>query len=161
MSLPELFGEGTDLTPLQMSVRAITIFILTLIFIRVSGSRSFGIKTPFDNVINILLGAILSRAVAGASPFLATLCAALSIVLLHRLFAWICIYSDFFGKLVKGESTILYKEGALMTENMKRCSISEKDLMEAIRLNGGKNSLSDIKEACMERDGKISIVPKE
>jgi uncharacterized membrane protein YcaP (DUF421 family) len=161
MNIIELFGEGKDLTPIQMSLRAIVIFIMALIFIRVSGSRSFGIKTPFDNVINILLGAILSRAVVGASPFIATVCASFSIVLIHRIFAWICVYNNFFGKLVKGEPKILYKDGTLIIKNMKHCSVSEKDLTEAIRIKAGKNSLSDIKQACLERNGEISIVPKD
>jgi uncharacterized membrane protein YcaP (DUF421 family) len=160
MSITELFGEEHDLTPGQMSLRAIAIFIITLILLRISGSRSFGIKTPFDNVIYILLGAILSRAVSGASPFFATLAAALSIVLIHRLFAWIGLYSASFGRLAKGSSKILYKDGKLNTHFMKQCDVSEKDLNEAVRLNG-IDSLDKVKEAYMERNGQISIIPKD
>ena len=161
MTLEEIFGEGNDLNPLQMSVRALTIFIIALALIRISGNRSFGIKMPFDNVIYILLGAILSRAVVGASPFISTVVAALSIVLLHRFFAWICLYSDFFGRIVKGNSIVLFQDGKIIDHNMKKCEVSEKDLMEAIRKSSNMDSLEKIKQACMERNGEISVILKD
>jgi uncharacterized membrane protein YcaP (DUF421 family) len=157
----ELFGEGQELTPEQMSIRAISIFILTVALLRIAGSRSFGIKMPFDTVIYILLGSMLSRAIAGASPFFSTLCAAFAIVILHRVFAWICLYSDSFGKLIKGNSKILFDDGKINHHNMKICAVSEKDLMEAIRQNGGKDSFDEIDQAHMERNGQISIIPKK
>src|ERR1700685_3441978 len=68
--LHTLFGEGKDLNTLQMVCRAFVSFFLTLALIRVAGIRTFGKKTPFDNVITIMLGSIFSRVVVGASPFI-------------------------------------------------------------------------------------------
>ena len=50
-----LWGSGKDLTALQMSVRALAIFFITLALVRLSGRRSFGRKTAFDNIIVIIL----------------------------------------------------------------------------------------------------------
>jgi len=86
-----LFGQGRDLDPLQMSLRAVLVFLIALVLIRVSGRRSFGQRSPFDSVVVILLGATLSRAIVGASPFVATVLASLVIVVCHRLLAWICM----------------------------------------------------------------------
>lgn len=161
LPVERLFGEGQDLTALQMGLRALVMFIVALILIRLSGRRSFGLKMPFDNVIYILLGAILSRAVTGSSPFFSVITAAIVIVLLHRGCAWIALYSDAFGCLIKGDSDILYKNGLLEKKKMKRYFITEKDLREEIRKEGNINDINKVSEIYIERDGCISVIKKE
>lgn len=156
----QLIGEGRDLSLFQMAIRAFIIFFIALIFIRFSSRRTFGMNSPFDNVISVLLGAILGRAVIGPSPFISTVIGALVIVLLHRLFAWIALYSDIFGSLIKGNAKIIYKDGKIIRKNMNRFFITDKDLMEGIRLQGNVESLNEIKSAYIERDGKISVIKK-
>ena len=160
-TLIELFGRGTCLTVLQMSLRAAVIGAVCLLLIRFAGSRTFGMKMPLDNVLTILLGAILSRAVVGASPFFATICAAATIVVLHRLCAWLGLYSKFVGKIVKGEEKILFENGQLNDKNMKHCSITEKDIIEGVRLNSNLDSLEKVKTIYAERSGEISVVKKD
>lgn len=156
--LHELFGHGTDLSVVQLSSRALVVFIIALIFLRFSGRRSFGMRSPFDNVISILLGAVLSRALVGASPFGATIAASFVIVTLHRVCGWLSLYSQLFGKIVKGESKMIYDNKHLDKEALKQFMISEKDLMEEIRVEGKVESLSEINKVYVERDGRISVI---
>jgi uncharacterized membrane protein YcaP (DUF421 family) len=160
-TLTQLFGEGQELDPLQMALRAAVIFIISLVLIRISGRRAFGIRTPFDNVVTILLGAVLSRAITGASPFVATVTAATTIVLLHRFCAWISLHSPKFGYLIKGETKILYKDGKLERDNMRYGMISEKDLLEGLHIQGNIDGLEKAKTVYLERNGHISVIKKE
>lgn len=80
-----LFGNGDQLSALQMALRAAVASVLTLAMIRVAGRRSLGQQRPFDACISVLLGLVLSRAVVGASPFWPTMAAGAALVLLHRL----------------------------------------------------------------------------
>lgn len=154
----DLIGRGVDLTALQMSIRAIIIFIVALVLLRLAGRRSFGMASPFDNVISILLGAVLSRAVVGASPFFATIIASLLIAMLHRLFAWISLYNSKFGGLVKGNLRVIYENGKINEKNMRKSLISKKDLMEGVRKEANVETLEEIDKVYVERDGKISVI---
>lgn len=158
--LVTLFGEGKDLSVMQMCLRALVVFVAGLALIRISGRRSFGQRMPFDNVLAILLGAILSRAVTGASPFLPVLAASATLVALHRLCGWIALYSDKFGRLVKGNSEIIYQNGKLNTDKMKEMLVTQKDLEEGIRVSSNQDSLEKTEAIYIERDGQISVVKK-
>lgn len=157
----KIFGEGDDLEPLQMCARAFVIFILALVLVRLAGRRAFGMGMTFDNVLTILLGAVLSRAITGASPFVATVAAAATIIALYRLCAWISVRSDAFGKVVKGEPRLLYNNGILDEDEMRRSLLSKKDLLEGIHNNANVDTLGETKKVYLERDGKISVVKKE
>lgn len=156
----QIFGEGKDLSVSQMCCRAVVVFIAALIMLRVTGQRTFGNKTAVDQVVMIMLGAILSRGVTGSSPFLPVMGASLVIVVIHRLFAWISIYNDSFSNLVEGKEMLLYKEGKYFRRNMKRCMVSEKDMLESVRIEINDDTLTKVSSMSMERCGSISIVKK-
>jgi uncharacterized membrane protein YcaP (DUF421 family) len=157
----ELIGEGTDLTALQMSIRAVIVFAICLLFIRLAGRRAFGMRMPADNVLIVLLGAVLSRAVSGSSPFFPTLLAGAVIVILYRICSLLGVYSRLFGRMVKGEEKLLYKNGQLLEDSMKQCMVTHKDLYEEIRIKGKTDSLEKIEKIYLERNGEISLVLKK
>ncbi|XZF14565.1 DUF421 domain-containing protein [Chitinophagaceae bacterium MMS25-I14] len=159
-AIETFFGTGKDLNELQMSCRAVVVFIIALLLIRIAGRRSFGIKTAFDNIIVILLGAVLSRAVIGASPFVPTVVAGLVISVLHRCCGWLSIHHKKFDRLMNGEPMILYKDGHINKENMDRSLINEKDLVEGVRSTALFDSLEKAEAIYMERNGQISVVKK-
>jgi uncharacterized membrane protein YcaP (DUF421 family) len=157
----ELFGHGSHLNSLQMSVRAITTFFVALMLIRFTGMRVFGIKSAFDTCIIIMLGAVLARGVVGASPFIPTIAASTALIVIHKIIAGISVTNQFISHLVKGKPLSLYKSGIVNSKNLKKCSLSYGDIMEEVRLTLNQNNLSDIDEIFMERTGKISMIKKE
>lgn len=156
----DLFGVGKDLTALQMSLRAVIIFLVGITLVRMAGRRSFGMREPFDNVLAILLGAILSRCVVGASEFFPTVAACLVIVIMQVMFGKLSYYNRTFGWIVKGEVKILFENGVMNKKNMCRCMISEKDLIEGVRKQAGVESLNEVKIVYLERNGEMSVIKK-
>jgi uncharacterized membrane protein YcaP (DUF421 family) len=156
-----LIGEGTDLNCLQMTDRTIVIFFIALLMLRIAGIRTFGKKTAFDNVIIIMLGAVLSRAIAGASPFIPTICSAFAMVLIHRLLAIMGYFHEGIGKIIKGDRVLLYTNGQQQESNMKSVQISHKDIMEEVRLQANQEDLQGIREIFIERTGEISILKEK
>jgi uncharacterized membrane protein YcaP (DUF421 family) len=153
-----LFGEGPDLDALQMGLRAAAVFLLALGMIRVSGRRSFGQHRPFDACTTVLLGAVLSRAVVGASPFWPTMAAGAVIVLLHRLVAMASLRWPRFESLVSGDKRELVRDGMRDQEEMAKALITARDLDEAVRDKLGDESRA-VRRAVLERDGRVTVDP--
>ena len=157
-SLRTLFGEGPELGALQMALRSAVVFVLALAMIRVSGRRSFGQRRPFDACTTVLLGAVLSRAVVGASPFWATMAAGAVIVLLHRLVAMASLRWPRFERLVSGDKRELVRDGVRDQQEMDKALITARDLDEAVRDKLGDES-RPVRRAVLERDGRLTVDP--
>jgi uncharacterized membrane protein YcaP (DUF421 family) len=155
-----LFGQGEHLTVLQMCLRALVIYLLAVLYVRLAGKRAFGKISTFDNIIVITLGAMLSRAIVGISPFLHILASTLVLVFFHRFVAWITQRNHSIGKIVKGEPVSLFKDGKLNEKNLRKNLISHSDLMEEVRIKSNENSLDNIEEIFLERNGEFGVIKK-
>jgi uncharacterized membrane protein YcaP (DUF421 family) len=156
-----LFGNGEKLNMLQMSMRAFAMFFIMLILIRFTGRRAFAKKSSFDNIIVIMLGAVLARGVVGASPFWATVAASIVMVIMHRITAWLAVKNKPVEKLIKGEYISLYNQKKFVDNNLTKTGISKNDLHESLRLETKKDSLEDIESAYLETNGRISFILKK
>lgn len=156
-----LFGQGKDLTALQMSMRGIIVFVLALLLVRISGRRSFGLHTPLDNIITILLGAILSRAVIGASPFVPVIVCCLIIVLIHRILGWLISRNESFSNIIEGKKILLFKDGHFIDNNMKKAQVCKENIMQGVRESALTDDLEKIDRVYIERNGAISVIKKQ
>ena len=159
-TLVALFGEGRNLDALQMGMRSLAVFVLALVLVRISGRRSFGQRSPFDYVVSILLGAILSRAVVGASPIVPTAVASLVIVVLHRVLAWLCVHSRALERLVVGIEREVFHHGRFDEKQMGAALITETDIYESVRQSLGARDLARVEAAILERNGQLSVIRK-
>lgn len=153
-----LFGEGSDLQIWQMVMRAVAIFLLALLLIRASGRRSFGQHSPFDACVTVLLGAVLSRAVVGASPFWATVAAGAALVLMHRALSIATVRWPKVEDVIAGREIVVIRDGQLDRKAMRRALLTERNLSEAVRQKLGASDFSRVTLALLERDGKITVI---
>src|SRR5438045_2073419 len=126
--LHSIFGSGKDLTILQMMARSVVVFIIALVLLRISGRRSFSLHSPLDNIISIVLGAVLSRAIVGASPFIPVIGSSTALVIIHRLFAYGMVHHPAFTRLVSGKNILLFTEGDFVHENLDKALISRDEI---------------------------------
>lgn len=159
--LIEIFGQGKDLNALQMSCRGIVVALIALVLVRVSGRRSFGLHTPLDNIITISLGAILSRAVVGASAFVPVIVCCFVIVIFHRCLGWLIASNRRFSRFVEGSKILLFSDGHLNPKNMKKALLCEEDMMEGVRKSALTDDMDKIDRVYIERNGDISPIKKE
>lgn len=147
-----------DVNSVQMALRAIAIYAIMLVLVRLASKRFLSKASAFDVIVAIMLGSITSRAINGSAPFLPTIVASVALLGLHWLFATLAAHTSF-GSLVKGEPRLLVKDGEIQDDGMREAKLSENDLKEALRLQAGDPDLSNIKRAYLERSGRISIIP--
>ena len=155
-----LGSEAKDLTFMQISLRAVIVFLATLIMVRLGHKRSLARKSAFDAILLVILASFLARAINGTAPLFATIGAGFVIVLLSRLLALVAYYSHSFGILIKGRPEIIVENGDLIFSSMRRNHISEHDLQEDLRLDAQLEDISGIRVARVERSGDISFVKK-
>jgi uncharacterized membrane protein YcaP (DUF421 family) len=159
-TITAVFGSDRgDLTPVNMMLRAVVVFLFALVIIRIAGIRSFGSKSSFDVVLAITVGSVLSRAVTGNHSFCGCIASGAVLALMHRLFAMMAYRNKKIATLVKGDPHVLLKNNKINWENMKRHNITMDDLMQSVRKKGFME-LTEIDEAVFETDGKISLIPK-
>ena len=155
-----LFGHGKDLDALQVCMRAAVLFAIALVLIRIAGMRAFGRKSSFDSVVTIMLGAVLSRPVVGASPFWPTVAGCAVLVILHRALGMLTAQSRWLERIVKGSSRVVYRDGRDEHPQMMRSGISEADLDEVARRHALVPDRHGVHQIVMESSGELSPVTK-
>lgn len=159
--LEHLFGlhaAPEALTWGQIAARTITAFFVGLFLVRFAVRRFLGRSAGFDVLLVIVLGSVLSRAITGPTPFFMTLGSALLLVVLHRIVAAVAYRWSAFSKLVKGDAVVLVRDGRVVVEALRSTGISQDDLEENLRLKGNVAQISDVAEARLERNGRVSVV---
>jgi uncharacterized membrane protein YcaP (DUF421 family) len=157
-SILGLQAQAKDLTFLQISLRAVMVFIVALVMVRLGDRRFLSKKTAFDAILGFILASMLARAVNGTVSFFPTLGGGFVLVGLHRVMAYLARDSHRFGNLVKGRSDPVIKGGVVLAQAMRRNNLSEHDLQEDLRLNGNVQDPQKVQAAYYERNGQITVV---
>lgn len=142
----------------QMMVRAAVAFLFLLLLIRVGAKRMFGRMGAVDIAVAILLGSTLSRAITANARFAPTLAACALLVAMHGLLAQAAFRSRRVGRLVKGTAQHLVDQGDVRPDAMRQAQVTEDDLIEEMRLNAGTSDVGTIRDAYLERSGRISFI---
>ncbi len=129
--------------------------------LRIAGKRTISQLTTFDFVLLLVIGEATQQAlivddnsITGAILIIGTL------VLIDIGSAWFSKKSSLFDKLANGVPVIIIENGILMKESLDNANIEIGDVLEAARKNQSLESLNQIKYAILEKDGRISIIPK-
>jgi len=162
--LIELFGfhaKADTITTSQICWRTGLVSIIAIILLRISGRRTFASNSGLEMVVKFMLGAILSRAIAGDSPFGPIVAAAVTLVLFHRLLAYATYAFPAFGRLLKGQDSVLVDGGVIKHHELRRASLSEAAMRAAVRGAANLEDLAQTQTVRLEHDGTISVVKKE
>ena len=137
-----------------------TIYLLLLLIFRVAGRRTLAETSSFDLVLLLIIGETTQQAMVGDDDTVTgAVVAILSLVSLDMAINYLKKGFPAFDHLLEGKPVLLVHEGKVQHPAMRANSLDEQDLKEAARLSHGLENMEDVRQATLERDGKISIVP--
>ena len=162
MSISSLLGlNASELSAGQMCLRALVVYIVALLMVRIVGSRRFAGKfAAVDIILSITLGATLSRGINGSAAFGPTLAAGLMLVGLHWLMSILAFRLPFLESWVKGRPRTLIQAGQKNHGAFKTAALTDQDLKMTLRTSGSLTSLDKIALATLEPNGSVSIIPQ-
>ena len=112
-----------DVNALQMALRTMMIYAVTLVLIRLGSKRFLSEATAFDVIVGIMLGSVMSRAINGSAPLFPTLLAGVVFIGLHWSLAALSFHTNWFGSLVKGSPVLLIKAGQIQKQGVGQAGL--------------------------------------
>lgn len=157
-----IFGLGLSKETLSMwhlVARALFVYLFGIILVRTQ--RQFmNINTPFNFIVNFILGSVLANAVIGTVPFFPIVGMVTVMAIINFLIAKLSYHFPSIEILIKGKPEILIKDGKIQWEVMRKNSITEDELMDSVHRITQSEDISPIKTAYFENSGRITIVRK-
>ena len=143
----------------HMAARAVLMYILLIVIVRSAKKRFLSNATAFDFILTVMIGSVAARALTGGAPFFPAMLAVVVMVGIHWMISWAGRGSATFSHLIKGHDTLLIKDGRILEKPLANAHMSRDDLEEDLREKGVSHT-NDVKEARLERSGKLSVIKK-
>jgi uncharacterized membrane protein YcaP (DUF421 family) len=141
-----------------IALRSLTVYLFLILAIRLAGRKELSQLSTTDLVFIILISNSVQNAMVGSdSSLMGGLIAAGTLFIANYIFKIAIYLSPWFKKAVEGEPVLLVLDGKINPENMKDMKLTDAELFEAIREHGIAE-IQNVKIACMEVDGNISVV---
>lgn len=141
-------------------LRALVVYVLVMVLMRLSGKRSVGQFTPFDLVLLILLGNSVQNGINGGDNSLTgAAIMASTLIAVNYLVALATARSRLAERLVEGEPVVLARDGRVFDHVLRRELISQHDFEEAMRMNA-VDDVNQLALALLETNGHITILKK-
>ena len=142
-------------------IRAVVIFIVVLIMIRLMGKRQIGEMQPFELVITLIIAEIACIPMSDvAIPLMHGVIPILTLVVLHFLLSFLARKSLALRRVISGNPIIVIGPDGINYENLKKMNMNINDLIEALR-SGGDFNMEEIRYAIFETNGKLCVVKYE
>jgi uncharacterized membrane protein YcaP (DUF421 family) len=145
---------------LLTALRALGVYALVLVVIRVLGKRTVGNFTAFDLLVALMLGEIVDEVIYGDVTFAQGGVAILVIAAAHYANSWMSYWDHGLARILEGSPTAVVRRGELDRGGMRKERMNESEVMEALRVQG-VDDVKEVKLAMVENDGQVSVLKEE
>ena len=154
-SHPDLSGM------IVIAVKAAFIYLFLIFGLRLLGKRELGQMAVYDLVLIIVIANAVQNAMLGNdNSLVGGLIAALTILLINRLFTWFLVRRPHFKNFLLGTPVLIVRDGKMLKNPMDKAGITREHVLAAMREHG-ISDLEKVQIAVLEVDGEISIVSED
>jgi uncharacterized membrane protein YcaP (DUF421 family) len=159
MDWSQVFQPETPV--LEIVARGTVVYLALFVLLRLVLKRESGSLGMTDVLVVVLLADAAQNAMAGeyrTVPDGLLLCA--TIIFWALALEWLAYRVPMLRRFIRPEPLPLVRDGRVLRRNLRKELITEEELMAQVRRQG-LSDLSEVDEAHMETDGRLSVVPRE
>lgn len=140
--------------------RAILLYIIVLIVMRLMGKREIGQLQPFELAISIMIADLASIPMTDAGvPISNGIIPILGLLVMHLVISVVNLKSIKAREIICGKPRILIYRGKIDEKALKKERFTINELEERLRGNNVVN-LGDVEYAILETSGNITVIQK-
>jgi uncharacterized membrane protein YcaP (DUF421 family) len=143
-------------------LRALAVYAVLLLVFRIAGKRSLAQITTFDAVLLLIISEAVQQALVDGDESMSN--AFLLVVTLlgaDVLMSVLAVRSNRVDKILNDVPLVLVEEGTMHHARMTKARVTADDILERARELRGIERFDQIKYAILERNGTVTVVPRE
>jgi uncharacterized membrane protein YcaP (DUF421 family) len=146
---------------MDIAVRTFVAFLFIFAITRVVGRRELSTLEPFDVIMLVVIGDLVQQGVTQSDNSVTGILIVLSVVtLMTALFAYVNFRFPRIRPWMEGRPIVLIDNGSTIERNLRRERLTVGEL-EAEARQQQIASLTKVRWAVLERNGRISFIPRD
>ena len=140
--------------------RAIVLYLIVLVVMRLMGKREIGQLQPFELAISIMIADLASIPMTEIGiPIFNGIVPILGLLVMHLILSRIHLKSLKAREIICGKPSILIYRGKINEKELKKERFTINELEERLRGNNVVN-LGDVEYAILETSGQVTVIQK-
>lgn len=145
---------------LTLIIRAIVIYLIVLVILRIMGKRQIAEMQPYELVATLIIADLACIPMTEITvPLLHGIVPLLALATIHFFISILSVKSIKLRRLINGKPIIVIDNNGIRYKELKALNMTLNDLYEGLRV-AGYFSLGDIAYAIVETNGSLSVLPK-
>lgn len=141
-------------------LRAAIMYVFLFIIFKISGRKTLLEMNIFDFILVLIISEATQQALLGEDfSLMGAMITIGTLIFIDKSLGFLENKSPTFNLWLNGSPIILIENGKILDQRLRKCSLTEDEIMVVARQQEGIVSLDEIKFAILEKNGKISIIP--
>ena len=147
-----------DAGALELAIRTALVYLALIVAFRALGRRRMGALQMPDLLLIVLIADGVQNGMAGEyTSITGALIVAGTLIGCNWVLDYLSYRFTVMSRLLEPQQLTLVEDGRMLRRNMRREFISEDELRSQLRVEGIED-LSEVKKACLEPDGELSVL---